>query len=545
VAGQLIATVDSTTAQKTLRDAAASLESARIAYLQSQTSDTNTVQKSSDAVFTTSATIYGDMNTVLTGINTIQQGNEVSGTYAVKNVYAYSRIFSDNPTVVAYRDKSIASYTAAQSAYTDAFNQYNATSRTADPAAVAALAQKTYTAAQATAQAAKDLNDYLNAVKSRFAPNDPTQPAILATHLTTSLSYVNTMNADVSTASGAQGDLASAIQSSGSGTSTLSQQAALLSYQKTQNSYQDAQDALADYVVRAPFAGTIAQVGLQKYDQASASSAVAVLVTKQQIATLSLNEVDAAKVKTGQKVTLTFDAIDGLTINGTVAEVDTVGTVSQGVVSYTVKIGFDSQDTRILPGMTVNATIVTASKDSALVVPSSAIKTQGTQTYVEVASYSPQGGAAGTASSTRAGGQAGRTRTASSTAQGFASSTRLGATAFASSSGSGANGATRAAGPTVDASSVTLTRVNVTTGIVSDTMTEITSGLTPGQFVVSSSLNAAGKTTTQSKSIFSLFTGTGGTRTGGAPTGGTRTTTGTGVTRTGGGSATSVGRPGG
>ncbi|MDB5195077.1 MAG: family efflux transporter subunit, HlyD family secretion protein [Parcubacteria group bacterium] len=533
-AGQIIATVDSTDAQKTVRDAASSLASARISYLQSQTSDTNTVQKSSDAVFSTSATAYSDLSTVLAGLNSIMQGNEVSGSYVTKNIYAYSKLFNDNPSLTVYRDRAIASYTAAVSAYQSSFAAYNGTSRSSDPAAVEALAQKTYAATQAGAQAAKDLNDYLNAVKQRFSLNDPNQPSILPAHISSSLSYLNTMNADVNATFGAQNDLASSIQSSGSGTVTLSQESAQLSYQKAQNAYQDARSALDNYVVRAPFAGTIASVPLQKFDQAGGSATVAVLVTKQQLATLSLNEVDAAKVKGGQKVTLTFDAIDGLTINGTVAEVDTVGSVTQGVVSYTVKIAFDSQDTRILPGMTVNATIVTASKDQALVIPSSAIKTQGTQTYVEVASYTAAG-ASSTASSTRAGGaSAGQFRRASTTGA-FASST--GAGGFASRAGG------TGAGPTVDAASVTVKRVNIATGIVSDTMTEVTSGLTPGEFVVSSSLNASGKATAGTKSIFSLFGSPGGTRTGGTGAGAARTTTG--ATRTGGGNTGVAGRAGG
>jgi HlyD family secretion protein len=318
------------------------------------------------------------------------------------------------------------------------------------------------------------------------------------------------MNADVNAALGVKNDLASALQASGSGSATLTEEAAQLNYQKAQNSYQDAKDALANYVVVAPFSGTIASVPLQKFDQAGSGSTVAVLVTKQQIATLSLNEVDAAKVKDGQPVTLTFDAIDGLTLQGTVAEVDTVGTVTQGVVSYTVKIGFDSQDARILPGMTVNATVVTASKDSALVVPSSAVKTQGTQSYVQVATFTngaPQGAEFGSTTA--------RFRNGSST-PGFNRASTTGA-GFARASGT----ARTIGGPTVDASSVIIKRVNVTTGIVSDTMTEVTSGLAPGEFVVSSSLNASGKTTASTPSIFNLF---GGSRSG---TGGTvRTTTG-------------------
>ena len=41
-----------------------------------------------------------------------------------------------------------------------------------------------------------------------------------------------------------------------------------------------------------------------------------------------------------------------------VAEIDTIGTVSQGVVTYNVKIGLDTQDERVKSGMSVSAVIV-------------------------------------------------------------------------------------------------------------------------------------------------------------------------------------------
>jgi hypothetical protein len=54
----------------------------------------------------------------------------------------------------------------------------------------------------------------------------------------------------------------------------------------------------------------------------------------------------------GQKATLAFDAIDDVIVEATVSEIDVLGTVAQGVVTYTVKIAFDSDDDRIKPGMT-------------------------------------------------------------------------------------------------------------------------------------------------------------------------------------------------
>ncbi|MFA5936613.1 MAG: HlyD family efflux transporter periplasmic adaptor subunit [Candidatus Paceibacterota bacterium] len=144
----------------------------------------------------------------------------------------------------------------------------------------------------------------------------------------------------------------------------------------------DAKIALSDYYVSAPFDGMIASVTGKVGD--TASGTLGSIITNQKIATLSMNEVDVAKIKLGQKATITFDAIEDLSMTGSVEEIDTLGTVSQGVVSYSVKIKFDTEDERIKPGMSVSASIITDSKTDVLIIPSSAIKTQGTVKYVQM-----------------------------------------------------------------------------------------------------------------------------------------------------------------
>lgn len=154
----------------------------------------------------------------------------------------------------------------------------------------------------------------------------------------------------------------------------------------SQQKLSDAEDALNDYSVLAPFDGIIGKITAQSADQASPGTALATILTKAKIAQISLNEVDAAKVKTGQKATLTFDAVQDLSIAGLVAEIDPIGTVSQGVVNYSVKISFDTQDERIKPGMSVSVHIITDVRTDVLTVPNSALKSQGGATTVQIVS---------------------------------------------------------------------------------------------------------------------------------------------------------------
>lgn len=101
-------------------------------------------------------------------------------------------------------------------------------------------------------------------------------------------------------------------------------------------------------------------------------------------AQVQVNEVDVANVSQGQKVSLSFDAVDGLQTTGAVEKIDSLGTIDQGVVTYNVTINIDSLDSRIKPEMSVSASIITDVKQNVLITPASAVKSQGGLTYVEV-----------------------------------------------------------------------------------------------------------------------------------------------------------------
>ncbi len=168
-----------------------------------------------------------------------------------------------------------------------------------------------------------------------------------------------------------------------SGADTLDLRTQQLSVQQRQDALSDALQKLNDYVIVAPFDGTVATFALKRGDVVSSSTNVATLITAQRFADVTLNEVDAVKIKTGDKVTLTFDAIDGLDITGKIADVSLLGTVSQGVVTYVARVQFDTQDERVRPGMSVRAAILTDVRTDVLLVPGSAVKTsQANGTYV-------------------------------------------------------------------------------------------------------------------------------------------------------------------
>jgi multidrug efflux pump subunit AcrA (membrane-fusion protein) len=94
--------------------------------------------------------------------------------------------------------------------------------------------------------------------------------------------------------------------------------------------------------------------------------------------------VDIAKIKAGETGSMTLDALSGKTYNAIVMSVSPVGTVTSGVVNYTVTLEITNSDGSIKPGMTAALTIETDRRDNVLLVPVKAIKTLGTQKVVNM-----------------------------------------------------------------------------------------------------------------------------------------------------------------
>ena len=96
----------------------------------------------------------------------------------------------------------------------------------------------------------------------------------------------------------------------------------------------------------------------------------------------NVSEVDISKIRVGMKATITLDSISDKTFTGSVFAIDKVGTTSNGVTNYPIVIQFDTDSPDILPNMSATANIILDSKTNVLVVPSSAVTTQGTQSTV-------------------------------------------------------------------------------------------------------------------------------------------------------------------
>lgn len=156
----------------------------------------------------------------------------------------------------------------------------------------------------------------------------------------------------------------------------LNRQAQEILIAQARNKLTDAREDLEEYSVRAPFDGVVTALSVSAGDSVSRDDAIASVISREMYAKVSLNEVDAAGVKIGDTVTLTFDALGGTPVSGTISKMDTIGTVTQNVVTYNAEIVFDSASLESLkPGMSVDVEIVTAEKNDVVTVPIAAVRT--------------------------------------------------------------------------------------------------------------------------------------------------------------------------
>lgn len=386
-AGKLIAKLDTTSAEKSVRDAEANFQSAQITMQKLIGADLNnpvnkqdaedTLKKDYEAGFNNVANAFIDLPSIMTGLNSILYSYTFNKYQQNIDFYTYGAYAYDEKAL-QYKDSAEKSYNTAKTAYDKNFDDYKATTRFSDNSAIDSVVSETYETSKNVAQAIKDVNNLIQFYEDALTEKNITPNSTADAHLSSLSGYLNKINSDLSNLLNIQSTIKSdkdAILNAG-----LDVQSQQLSLQKSQNALLDAKSALADYYVYAPFDGVIAIIDA-KIGQA-APSPIATIVSKNLVTEISFGETDIAKIKIGQKANLTFDAVSDLTITGKVSAIDVIGTSSQGVVSYNVKVVLDLQDDRIKPGMSTTAVIITDTKTDALYVPNSAVKTQQGAYYV-------------------------------------------------------------------------------------------------------------------------------------------------------------------
>ncbi|MCK9352257.1 MAG: biotin/lipoyl-binding protein, partial [Candidatus Pacebacteria bacterium] len=326
-AGDIIARLDSTDAQKAVRDAQVSVETAQLSYQkliapndalselqwqntldkakESKQSNEDDLQKTYDDGFNNVSNAFLQLPSIMTGLDQLlfNEDNSLGGTIGQENVDYYASYAKMNETdstnskADQYAAEVKANYRAARTAYDANFQQYKNTSRTTSSVTdIEKLIVQTYETTKKIADTVKSANNLIQYYKDQSALRNTTAKPLADTHLSTLSSYTsqtnsyltnllnstNSITADKIAITNANRTIAEntlSFQKFQAGADTLDIRNAQITITQKQNALSDARNTLGDYTLRAPFDGVIAKVDAKIGDSASPGAAVATLVT--------------------------------------------------------------------------------------------------------------------------------------------------------------------------------------------------------------------------------------------------------------------------
>lgn len=143
---------------------------------------------------------------------------------------------------------------------------------------------------------------------------------------------------------------------------------------------QQAQDNLADAVLKAPFDGVITAVNYRVGDIVRPERP-GISLADLSLLEIRVNvaEIDISQVQIGQEAEVVLDALPDQTITGRVTQIAPAARSELGVVNYPVAISLDTNDPGVKPGLTGNVNIITGQRKDVLIVPNRAIRQSGGQ----------------------------------------------------------------------------------------------------------------------------------------------------------------------
>ncbi len=423
--GETLFKIDPTEQSANVKNAEIALEQAQVkledmtgpvdelTLLQAQDSLTNaqeletnaktSLKKAYDDGFNDVSSSFLDLPSVMNGLYNVLFNKTLSSNGSQQNIdyYATTINYYEDPVGTTYRNDAYNKYVTAKAAYDKTLNDYKETTRYSSDTEIEALISETYDTVKSIAEAIKSANNLVEYYKYTLSNKQQTYNSGADAHVSTLSGYTSKANSSLSTLLSDTNSITSDKNSIVSAQRTIKQKQ--LSLKDVEDGYTDleirtqqlavatAEQTLADAKtnynncwIAAPYSGTISSVDAIVGDTANSGTIMGTIITNAMVAKITLNEVDIANISIGQKVELTFDALNNVTVEGAVSELDTVGTVSQGVVSYTVTISFETDNASVKPGMSVTANIITNSATGVITIPSGAVKTMGGKSYVEV-----------------------------------------------------------------------------------------------------------------------------------------------------------------
>ncbi len=143
---------------------------------------------------------------------------------------------------------------------------------------------------------------------------------------------------------------------------------------------------LRDMVLAAPHDGVVTAVNGEVGELASMTEPFASIIIPEGFEIkANISEVEIAKLKVGDPVEITFDALGSdEKFTGEISEIDPAETEISGIIYYRVTTLFTGDGEVVKPGMTANLDILTAEKKDVLKIPFQALKEKDGFKYVQI-----------------------------------------------------------------------------------------------------------------------------------------------------------------
>jgi HlyD family secretion protein len=312
--------------------------------------------------------------------NTVSVGTQVSGTIQSIYVDFNSRVHVgeilaklDPSTVQTQLDQALATLAqiraqavaAGESASGAKFSVNAATAAAASANASVTRAQSALTLAQQTLSRDRALlvNGYIS--QAQFDADQANETASDSAMRSAQAAAAQYSAQTMQSASGAAG-------------STSNAQAAQAAVQAAEATVRQDQLNLQRTIIQSPVDGTVVARNVSIGQTVASSFQTPTLFTvaqdlKKMEVDIAVGEPDIGDVHPGESVTFTVLAYPARSFRGTVSQVRVNPATVANVVTYTVIVLVSNNDSKLLPGMTANASITIAAAKDAFVVPAQAL----------------------------------------------------------------------------------------------------------------------------------------------------------------------------
>jgi HlyD family secretion protein len=141
--------------------------------------------------------------------------------------------------------------------------------------------------------------------------------------------------------------------------------------------------ALADRVLRAPFAGTITEINIAAGETVGSEPIMTLLSSGDFEIKARIPEIDIGRLSIGQRVEMLFDAKSDTTVRGVITFISLKSTEIEGVSYYEAYIKPDTAESWIRSGLNADIDIILKEETQSLRIPKRFVQYEGSTPSVQ------------------------------------------------------------------------------------------------------------------------------------------------------------------